>query len=128
MKYLLMIHMFLLSLLAQDIYLISNKGLKANSSEIKKLFFKKTEYLSGEKYKIISNEEAIELFSRKAFGISAKKLSKKWIKQNFRKGMPFPKEFKDDKATIEWIKTNDNTLGFVKNKPNGVHIIYTFSE
>ena len=128
MKLLLCISLCLSSLFASNIYVIANQEIETSKKELKDFFSAKSDYLNGLKYKRISNQEALESLADLAFSISERKLSKKWIKQNFRKGTPFPTTLKNDAKTIEWIKSHSNTVGFVSKKPDNINIIYTFNE
>ena len=129
MKKLLIITLFLINIVhANDIYVISNQPISISKSELKSLFFAKTVYLKGQRFHIVSNEEGLSNFAKIAFDISSKKLTKKWIKQNFRKGIPFPVTKDNDLETIQWVKSQKNTLGFVSKKPDGVAVVYTFSK
>lgn len=128
MKIFLLPFILFVSLFSDTVYVISNDPISTNEQEIKDFFSAKTDYLGAVKYKRISNQEAIEALANTAFSISKRKLSKKWIKQNFRKGTPFPTTLKNDAKTIAWIKNHQKTISFVTKKPNSVTIIYTFNE
>jgi len=128
MKFLIIITIFSLSLFANTIYVIASKNIQTSEQGLKDFFSAKTDYLNNSKFKRISNQEALEALASIAFKISKKRLSKKWIKQNFRKGTPFPITLKDDAQTIKWIKSHPKTIGFVTNKPLNVPVIYTFKD
>ncbi|MDF1876532.1 hypothetical protein JHD47_01710 [Sulfurimonas sp. SAG-AH-194-L11] len=124
--------LFLLSLttllLANKIYIIADEEISVSKKELQHFFSAKSDYLNGKKYKRVSNKEALGSLAKLMFSISKKKLSEKWIKQNFRKGIPFPLSIKNDTKTVEWIKNHPNTIGFITRPDESVHIIYTFSE
>ncbi|MDF1880798.1 hypothetical protein JHD50_05680 [Sulfurimonas sp. MAG313] len=122
--------LFLLSncMFAKDVYVISHENISTSKNEIEKFFLAKIDFIDGKKYSRISNEASLNSLAKVAYSLSAKKLSKKWIKQNFRKGTPFPVSLKSDKETLEWIKTHPKSIGFISTLQNEVPIIYTFKD
>ena len=115
-------------LLATDVYIIASEPITTSKEELQNFFFAKSNYLNGKKYQRVNNKEAIGLFANRAFSISKRKLSKKWIKQNFRKGIPFPVSIRNNKKTIDWIQTHPDSVGFITQKSDALNIIYTYSE
>ena len=128
MKKLLMLILFVSSAFAQKVYVISNEPIQTNQHELEKFFLAKTNYINGTKYHRISNQEALDSLASIAYSLKGKKLSKQWIKQNFRKGTPFPLTLKTDEQTIQWINTHEKTVGFVEQEPQGVSILFIFEE
>ncbi len=128
MKLLLSLLLLCSYLLATNVYVIASKPITTSKEELKNFFFARSNYLNGKKYKRINNKEAVGLFANRAFSISKRKLSKKWIKQNFRKGTPFPVSVRNNKKTIDWIQTHPDSIGFTTQKSDAVNIIYTYSE
>ncbi|MDF1882868.1 hypothetical protein JHD49_02825 [Sulfurimonas sp. SAG-AH-194-C21] len=128
---LILLHFFIFlgtSLIADKIYVIANEDIQTSRDELKRFFSAKSDYINGQKFKRISNAEALESLAELAFSINEKKLSKKWIKQNFRKGTPFPTSLKNNEKTIEWVKNHKKTIGFVDTKPKNIVVIYTFGK
>lgn len=128
MNFLIILSLLSFSLFAKTIYVVSSKQIQTSEHELKDFFSAKSDYIDGSKFKRISNEEALESLANLAFNINEKKLSKKWIKQNFRKGTPFPITLKDDTQTIKWIKSHPKTIGFITKKPLSLPIIYIFND
>jgi len=52
-------------------------------------------------------------FYKKATGLSAKQIKRKWAAAAFSGQTEFPEEFKTAPALISWIKENKNTIGYV---------------
>lgn len=52
-------------------------------------------------------------FYKKATGLSAKKIKRKWAAAAFSGQTEFPEEFKTAPALISWIKENKNTIGYL---------------
>lgn len=128
MKKIFILILYVNVLVAGEIYIIANSNISTSKKELQKFFAAKSDYLDGDKYKRINNEASVDTLAELVFSISAKKLSKKWIKQNFRRGTPFPLTLKSDEKTIEWVKNHLNSIGFVTQKPLDVNVIYTFKE
>lgn len=128
MKCLTLLTLLSFNLLAQNIYVVASTPIQTNAKEIKKFFLAKSNYLDGKKYKRVSNEEALESLASTVYNLSAKRLSKKWIKENFRKGTPFPLTLKNNDETIAYILHHDNAVGFISTKSEEVYTIFIFKE
>ena len=113
--------LFILPLIlnANEIYVICNKDLAIEKSEIKDIFLGKIRFSDSKKIKPADNKKANKSFLDKVLNLNKTKYLIHWEKKAFREGVLPPKKLNDDRSVIDYVSANKGAIGYVSSKPAG---------
>lgn len=112
--------------LAEDLYVISNPGIKLSADEIREVFLGEKQFAGSVKIIPIDNHLVQTAFLSKVVKMEQAKYETSWTKKSFRDGLTPPASKSGDAEVINFVKSTPGAVGYVSVKPDGVTLIQKY--
>lgn len=109
--------------MAEDLYVISNPGIKLTPDEIREVFLGEKQFAGSVKIIPVENTQAQAAFLSKVIKLEQDKYNTSWTKKSFRDGLTPPIAKSGDAAVYSFVKSTPGAVGYVTTKPADVTLI-----
>jgi hypothetical protein len=114
------------SVLAGDVYVISNKGVSLAAGDVRDVFGGDKQLAGSVKLVPVDNAAVQKDFLDKVMKVDAAKYNSVWVKKGFREGLSPPAVKGSDAEVISFVKATPGAVGYVAAPADGVSVVQKF--